>query len=328
LYNPGVSAAQGSINLSGATGLPYYLVPGAESYSTFPAGTGGGPVQIAATSGPAALASQRVNYESSHDEVNAPTNAPNSAGTTLYFPYYGKVGCYWEDNIHLLDPNSSSASGSISIPGYSPINFTLGPGQEGYYGFAPGTVGGPVKISVNSGGPAIYASQRVTYYRSFDEVNALNPANADYTLFLMYYGINSDYNADWIHVVNPGTSASTVTLTIGSNTKTQTVAAGGEWHTEFATGIYGPVEIQASSPVLASQRVTYRDSFSEVDAGESHPGCNRAPLQLVWLRPEFPMDRRLHPPRESQWSGCPWYDLAARPDHVQLLCPVELLHVL
>ena len=64
------------------------------------------------------------------------------------------------------------------------------------------------------------------------------------------------------------------------DTKTQTIAAGGEWHTEFATGIYGPVEIQASSPVLASQRVTYRDSFSEVDA--LSPNLGATTLHFNW----------------------------------------------
>jgi len=263
MLNLGGAPAIGSVNLPGVSGYGYYVGAGQEAYYNFPATTAGGPVQIAWAAGPTVLTSQRVIYESSHNEVNSLTNA----GTTLYFPFYGKANCYWEDNIHLLNPSIGSASGTVSIPGYAPIAFTLGSGQEGYYGFPPGTVGGPVKVSVTSG-PAVLGSQRVTFNRSQDEVNALNPSNAASILYLMYYGMTSDYTADWIHVVNPGLSTAIGTITVGSSTLNFTLSPGGEWHQQFGTGVYGAATIQVTSgpPVLASQRVEYRDSFSEVNA--------------------------------------------------------------
>lgn len=275
-YNPGTTTAVGTINLPGSSSVGYNVGAGQEAYYAFPDPSGGGPVQIAAQSGPGLLTSQRVNFIYSHDEVNALA----TPGTTLYFPYYAKVGCSFQDNIHIVNPSSSSASGTVSIPGYS-TNFTLGGGQEGYYGFAPGAYGGPVKISVTSG-PAVLASQRVTYYSSFDEVNAMNPANADYSLFLMYYGINTDYTADWIHILNPGSSTSNGTVTVGSSTLNFSIAAGGEWHQQFASGIFGPVQIQVTSgpAVLASQRVTYRNSFSEVNA--LSPSLGATTLHFNW----------------------------------------------
>jgi murein DD-endopeptidase MepM/ murein hydrolase activator NlpD len=265
MYNPSAtSTATGKIKLPGAPDVAYSVGPGQEKYYPFQDPSGGGPLQVVADAGtPAVLTSKRTNLAASFNEVNGLANP----GTTLYFPYYGKVGCYWEDNIHVLNPNAGSTQGSITIPGATAIRFTLQGGQEGFYGFPPGTVGGPVKISVDAGYTAVEASQRVTYNQTFDEVNAMNPAKAFYTLYLMWYGIDASYTADWIHVVNPGPGSSTVTLTlVGSQPKTQTIQAGGEWHVELDPSVYGPVLIQATSPVLPSQRVVYRDGFSEVNA--------------------------------------------------------------
>jgi hypothetical protein len=72
------------------------------------------------------------------------------------------------DNIHLLNPGTVSASVMVSVAGGTPQTVTVAAGAEVYVTF-PGAIGGPVKVSVSSG-PAVLASQRVQYYSSFNEI--------------------------------------------------------------------------------------------------------------------------------------------------------------
>jgi hypothetical protein len=67
LVNPGVSSATVTVSLTGVTPVNVTLLPGAESYVTFPSGSIGGPVSIISTQ--AVLASQRVQYYQTFNEV-------------------------------------------------------------------------------------------------------------------------------------------------------------------------------------------------------------------------------------------------------------------
>lgn len=76
-------------------------------------------------------------------------------------------------------------------------------------------------------------------------------------------------NGDNIHILNDGTIATSVTVTLtGAAPLNVSVAAGAEAYVTFpAATIGGPVVITSTQPVLAAQRVQYFDSFNEVAAG-------------------------------------------------------------
>lgn len=69
LLNPGVSSANVTVSLPGATSQKVAVAAGGETYVTFPAETIGGPVTVLVTAGPPVLASQRVQYYQSFNEI-------------------------------------------------------------------------------------------------------------------------------------------------------------------------------------------------------------------------------------------------------------------
>src|SRR5207237_10402661 len=87
LLKPGTTTTNLTVSLSGAAPQSVSVGPGAETYVTFPQGTIGGPVTVTATQ--PVLASQRVQYYSSFNEVPALTAA--RAATTSYINWYDKA---------------------------------------------------------------------------------------------------------------------------------------------------------------------------------------------------------------------------------------------
>jgi hypothetical protein len=67
ILNPGTSIAHVTVSLSGATPHVVDVAAGGESFVSFPPGTIGGPVTV--TSDLPVLASQRVQYYSSFNEI-------------------------------------------------------------------------------------------------------------------------------------------------------------------------------------------------------------------------------------------------------------------
>ena len=163
LLNPGTATATVSVSLPGATLQTVSLAAGAETYLNFP-GKIGGPVTV--SSDQPVLASQRVQFYSSFDEI---WSAPASGGaTTSYFNWYDKAspGMY-NDNIHLVNPGSVDATVGVSIGTSGAVGqtVTVPAGGTGYVNL-PGQIGGPVIVSSNQ---PVLASQRVQYYQSFSE---------------------------------------------------------------------------------------------------------------------------------------------------------------
>jgi hypothetical protein len=121
-------------------------------------------------------------------------------------------------------------------------------------------------VTVSADQPVL-ASQRVQYYSSFNEVWAQSAAMAATTSYVNWYDKASPgMNNDNIHLMNPGTSIATVTVTLaGAPTQTVDVAGGAGTYVTFPAGnIGGPVKISSTQPVLASQRVQYYSTFNEV----------------------------------------------------------------
>ncbi|MFI5282275.1 MAG: hypothetical protein ACHQ0J_04005 [Candidatus Dormibacterales bacterium] len=263
LVNPGLTTSTGCVRLGGLS-IPFSLTAGQESFATFPAGTIGGPVVVTVVAGPAVLASQRVQYYQTFNEVWAQSAA--QAATTSYINWYDKAspGMY-NDNIHILNPGTLSADVTVSLPSTPSQMVTgLAPGAEAYVSFPGGTIGGPVTITSTH---PVLASQRVQYYSSFNEVWAENASQAGTTSYSNWYDKASPgmYN-DNIHLLNPGGSTAHVTVSLpGAPDQLATVLSGGEGYVSFPGGsIAGPVTVTSDHPILSSQRVQYYSSFNEV----------------------------------------------------------------
>jgi len=170
------------------------------------------------------------------------------------------------DNIHILNPGGSTSAGCVTVSGYPGVAWSTTAGQETYVTLPAGTIGGPVRITVNSG-PAVRASQRVQFNQSFNEVWAASASQAATTSYINWYDrASAGMLNDNIHLLNPGGTSANVTVTVfGVTPKTVSVAPGAETYVNFPVGtIGGPVTVSSSQPVLASQRVQFNQTFNEV----------------------------------------------------------------
>ena len=117
------------------------------------------------------LATQRVQYYQSFNEV--PASPPlKGAGPPppVHIMWFdnastGMVG----DNIHIYNQTPTMANVTVSLPGATPLVFTVAGNTEKYVTFPPGTIGGPVTISSDQ---PVLAAQRIQYYQTFNEVEA------------------------------------------------------------------------------------------------------------------------------------------------------------
>src|SRR5437899_1191073 len=143
VLNPGSVTANVTVSLSGASPINFSLVAGAESYATFPTGTIGGPVTV--TSDQPVLASQRVQYYQTFNEVVARSAA--QASSTSYFNWFDKASAGMAgDNVHLLNTSGTTAHITVGLPGTAPVTLTLPSLAETYITSAPGHIGGPVTV--------------------------------------------------------------------------------------------------------------------------------------------------------------------------------------
>lgn len=205
----------------------------------------------------------------------AGTSAANAADLftyaafTRYFQWYDKASTgFLNDNIHLINPSATTTANVwVSLPGATPISIAVPAGVSTYVNFPQGTIGGPVSVNSDL---FVKASQRVQYNQSFNEVWSESAAQAATTSYINWFdNASTGFLNDNIHLLNPGTTAATVTVSLtgvpGAGTKSATVGPGMETYVSFATGtIGGPVKIVSSTPILASQRVQFFSTFNEV----------------------------------------------------------------
>jgi hypothetical protein len=263
IVNPGTAAANVTVTLPGASPLSLTVGAGAEGYTSFPAGSIGGPVTI--TSNVPVLSSARVQYYQSFNEVVGRSAAQAAAAS--FFNWFDKAtpGMY-TDNIHVLNTSGGTASVQITMPGTTPLNLSLAPGAQGYASFPQGSIGGPVTVNSNV---AVLATQRVQYYSTFNEVPSESTAQAQTTSHLMWFDkATPGMFTDNIHVLNRSASTATVQITMpGVNPLNLSVAPYAEVYASFPSGsIGGPVTVISNVPVIAAQRVQYFQSFNEVPA--------------------------------------------------------------
>jgi hypothetical protein len=163
ITNESGSVAMGTISLPGAPTINFNVTTGKDQYFSFPNGTIGGPVTI--TSSQPVLASLRAWYYQSFNETFA---RPRSAAATIqYFPWYDLASPGMRaDTVHITNVSGSVATGTIALPGASSISFSVANGQDRYFAFPGGTIGGPVTVTSSQ---PVLASLRVWYYSSFNE---------------------------------------------------------------------------------------------------------------------------------------------------------------
>ena len=189
---------------------------------------------------------------------------------TTYLNWYDKASPgVINDNVHLVNPGTTTSSGCVVVSGLAVRAWSADPGQETYVTMPAGTIGGPVVVTVNSG-PAVPASQRVQFNNSFNELWATGVA-ASTSFFNWFDKASPGMVNDNIHVLNPGTSSANVIVSVpGAVQQNVTVAAGAEAYVTFPAGtIGGPVMVSSTQPVLASQRVQYNSTFNEVWAASA-----------------------------------------------------------
>jgi IPT/TIG domain len=184
---------------------------------------------------------------------------------TWYFPWYDLQSPGMRaDTIHITNESGSTANGTIAIPAATTIPFSVLNGENRYFSFTAGTIGGPVTLTSDQ---PVLATLRAWYYQSFNETPA-RPASAAATVqYFPWYDLQSSgMRADTIHITNVSGSPATGTIALpGATSLTFTVNPGRDNYFSFPSGtIGGPVTLTSSQPVLASLRAWYYQSFNEV----------------------------------------------------------------
>jgi len=258
LSNPSTSTANVTVGVSGVAPQTVTVPPQGNTAVSFPNQLGG-PVTVSYDV--PVVAGQRVVYNNTFSEIYAVPIA--SASTQLLLSYYDQLTIQ-SNNIHIANPTGSQSLVSVSFGGNS--QFVTVPANGAAIVSFPGLAGGPVYIT-SSDSPVI-ASSRTWFNSSFNDVNAIPIGQASTTLYFNHYDLKTNgISSDTIYISNPNFSAANVTVTFpGVGTQPVTIPAQGQATYSFAGKSGGPITISASLPVIASQRVRYKNSTSEVYA--------------------------------------------------------------
>ena len=266
----------------------YVVDPGGIITPSFP-NTIGGPVRVTCNNCAPdhdLIVSQRVIYNDSFTEVMGIPE--QQLGSEYYFTWYDSLPQNdMKGNWVLVGNTGSNAAADvyIEIAGKRRLNPLPGaPGNEHFYVPAgssiapqfPGVKDGPVRVVCNncSGDMKIYASQRVIFRNSFEEVQGTSPAQMGDSAVFTWYDMQSEgMNGNWILVGNDSSAAVHVYISIGGQNATGPdpldVAPFGNRTPSFAGVMGGPVNVVCENCVygqklIVSQRVIYKDSFNEV----------------------------------------------------------------
>src|SRR5205823_737083 len=210
LLNTGSGQSIGCV-LLGSQAIPYSLGAGQSTHVKFRNGSIGGPVGVRVMTGAGVLASQRVQFNQSFNEVWSASAA--QASTKSFFNWFDKASPgMLNDNIHVLNPGTTANNVTVSLSAAEPQSVSVGPGAETYVSFPQGTIGGPVTVTATQ---PVLASQRVQYYSSFNEVPALTAAKAATMSYINWYDkASAGMVNDNIHLLNPGNASATVTVSL------------------------------------------------------------------------------------------------------------------
>lgn len=225
--------------------------------------------------------SARGNWLGSFNEM--PGTPAADLSTSFFFPWYDcKVQSSMLGNwILVANRGAGTATVEISIGStkmHDPNNpgndfFTVPEGGE-ITPIFPQSIGGPVKV-VSTSGQLLMVSQRVLYKDSFNEVLGTPEGKLSVSYDFTWYDSKPEggMTGNWILVANTGSIPADVEIWIGTTLMARYSAATGN---AIAPGMIetprfdnirgGPVKVRSTNhqPLIASQRVLYRESFSEV----------------------------------------------------------------
>jgi murein DD-endopeptidase MepM/ murein hydrolase activator NlpD len=211
----------------------------------------------------------------------------------IYFPWYDRATPgFQSDEFEVANAGPNWVNVMITLPGAAPLSFGVPHGTTKRVSFPAGTVGGPV--SVTTDGAPVVVSQRVVYNGSFSERSGVAaPGLSTSVTFPWYDYSTAGFESDYLYVGNPASSVASVAIALaGAQTLHLSVPAGSTGYASFPAGtIGGVVTVSSDQPILASQRVLYRQSFAETPA--TLPRSTAAQLVFPWYdwsTPDFQSD--------------------------------------
>lgn len=191
-----------------------------------------------------------------------PPTDPQQTSNDLYFTWYDTTS---NNKAWVLVGNPSTtqtASVNIRIGSAINANYNIPPGGR-VTPYWPNILAGPVVITSNL---PIYASQRVIFGGSFNEMSGIKASELSTKYYFTWYDSSSPTIRTWILVGNPSTSqTASVTIKIGGAVVGgYNIGPGGVVTPLYNGLINGPVEITSNINVYATQRVLFEGSFNEV----------------------------------------------------------------
>jgi len=282
--NPGTQPADVDIIVAGnvvaryseADGNP--LAPGATVTPRFP-GLTGGPVLVVSTNNQPIIASQRVLYRDSFNEV---TGMPSEKLASDYrFTWYDADKLNGMNRCWVLVANRGQepAEVEIRVGGLTKAVYAAAGGNAIPPGGIvtpefPSLTDGPVQV-VSTNGQPLLASQRTIFRDSFEENPGTLPASLSADQWFTWYDSRLvDYmRGDWLLVSNQGTGQATVEIYIGGVKMNDPANPGNDWFTvpeggritpQFENVMGGPVLVRSvtGQPLLTSQRVLFKEGLN------------------------------------------------------------------
>lgn len=268
------------------TGLPATLgqsdiLPGQSWEPRFP-GMMGGPLELKAYlstgSWPAdarnVIATQRVisNFGTAFNEN--PGVPASELATDYLWTWYDMMSPGFSDWILIANPDPVNAVNyEIKIGGVTVDAGSIAAGDIITPTF-PGQMDGPVRVTTTATGTGdgkVIASQRTLAGPSFGEVHGYPLSRLSRTYEWAWYDMQTPGVSNWILISNTD-PANQVGYSIKIGGVVQpcpspggcVIPAGGKVTPTFPGQMSGPVEVAASGPVLASQRVLWKGHFNEV----------------------------------------------------------------
>ena len=284
--NQGSGTAQVEITIGGTRmhdpanpANDFFVIPeGGQITPVFP-NMMAGPVQVICITGQPIVASQRVIFHDSFNEV--PGTPMHMIADSYQFTWYDSMPQNGMAGNWILVANAGLAAADVEIfiggvkqaEYSSELGNALAPGAIVTPHF-PDLLAGPVLVRSTNHQPLI-ASQRVIYRNSFSEVMGFPTSllASEYT-FAWYDSLPANHmGGDWVLVANHGAQAADVDIFVGGILKARystvdgnPILPGGIVTPTFPNIIGGPVRVICNNnqPIMASQRVVYRESFEEV----------------------------------------------------------------
>ena len=274
-YTPALIGGSGCADvdiLIGGVNRGSFGVPSPGSTRASFTGVDAGPVQIQSTNAVSLIGAERLIYKVNNvnTSFSEMMGLPNSELDNVYWlPWYNNVNL--DTQLRFANATANPATVTITIGGVAQTPINLAAGESTRISYA-GIDAGPVKIESTQN---IVASERIIYKvnnvnTSFSEMMALPEKQLDTTYWLPWYNnVNLDSQLRFANVTaNPAT----VTITIGGVAQAPiNLAAGESTRISYAGIDAGPIKIESTQPIVASERVIYKinnifTSFSEMMA--------------------------------------------------------------